>query len=354
MTIGIVTIIDNNNYGNRLQNYALQEVVKRLGYDVITFKNEIFLNEKKRWIYRKIKYWGYKGTYSLNKCRKENFQKFNEKIHFSHKYLNPFFESEECDYYIVGSDQVWNPNFGRLRDVDLLRFVKRNDKKISYAASFGISQLSNTLEESICDDLKSFKKISVREDTGKRIIKKITNRSDIEVVLDPTMLLERESWNSVEVQPYCKMPAKYILTYFLGQQEENVKQELKQVAEKNDCEIINLLDNESPFYALGPGEFLYLIKRAFLICTDSFHASVFSIIYDKPFVIFDRVQKNVVTMNSRMETLISNLKLTGRVYNGKYISEENLDHNYEMAYEIIKKERKKSITFLENALGKNQ
>ena len=79
MIIGIVTIVDNNNYGNRLQNYALQEVVKKLGHDVVTFQNEIFLNEKKRWIYRKIKYFRFKGTYSLNENRKRNFQKFNEK-----------------------------------------------------------------------------------------------------------------------------------------------------------------------------------------------------------------------------------------------------------------------------------
>ena len=164
MKVGIVTIIDNNNYGNRLQNYALQEIIKKLGFESITLKNEVFLNDKIRWCLGRIKHLRYKNNYSTNEDRKLNFQKFNRKISFSSENLNPWCDTMKCDYYVVGSDQVWNPCFGRLRDIELLRFSKENRKKISYAASFGVSTLDDKLSKSIRKDLLNFKKISVRED----------------------------------------------------------------------------------------------------------------------------------------------------------------------------------------------
>ena len=109
------------------------------------------------------------------------------------------------------------------------------------------------------------------------------------------------------------------------------------------------MDKNSPFYECGPSEFLWLEKYAFLICTDSFHSSVFAILYNRPFVIFDREQKNIVSMNSRLETLIKKFKLKNRKFEGK-ITKENLNHDYSEAYKILEKERKKSEVFLKKAL----
>ena len=95
---------------------------------------------------------------------------------------------------------------------------------------------------------------------------------------------------------------------------------------------------------------MWLEKNAFLICTDSFHSSVFAILYNIPFVVFDR-EDNLVKMNSRIETLINKLKIKNRIYNGKNITKENLEHDYTEAYRILEKERKKSITFWKKALN---
>lgn len=98
----------------------------------------------------------------------------------------------------------------------------------------------------------------------------------------------------------------------------------------------------------GPSEFLYLERNAFLICTDSFHSSVFGVIFDKPFIIFDRKDYHV-SMNSRMDTLIDKLKLEHRRYLGQ-ITKDNIQHNYSNAYRILNEEKEKAYEFLKKAL----
>lgn len=349
--IGIITIIDNNNYGNRLQNYALSKTLKKYK-KVQTLNNESFSNSKKMYFFRKIKNLRFKGTYSENLRRKENFISFNKNIDFADKMINAFSDSKEFEYTIVGSDQVWNPDFGRLRDVDLLTFVEP-EKRISYAASFGINEIPENLKKTVSKELKKFKAISVREDRGKEIVEELSGRKDIEVLVDPTMLLTSEEWDKVSKKPTMLKKDKYILNYFLGELSEERKNEIERIAKENNCEIINILDKNSPFYECGPSEFLYLEKNAFLICTDSFHSSVFAILYNRPFIIFDREQKNLVNMNSRLETLIKKFKLKDRKFEGK-ITEKNLNHDYTEAYKILEEERKKSDKFLKKALDINE
>ena len=201
--------------------------------------------------------------------------------------------------------------------------------------------------------IKRFHKISLREAHGKKIIEELTGRKDIEVLIDPTMLLTTNEWDDVSKRPseldkYGNK--KYILNYFLGDLSESRKKEIERISDENNCFIINLLDKNDPFYCCGPSEFLYLEKNAFLICTDSFHSSVFAILYNRPFVIFDREQNGVENMNSRIDTLINKFKLKDRKYNGKKITKDNLNHNYTEAYKILEKEREKSKKFLEKAL----
>lgn len=351
MKVGIITIIGNNNYGNRLQNYALQTTLHKMNVETITLKNEPYSNTKKGYFLRMIKNRKNKGTYSENEKRKKLFEKFNEKIVFSDKNINSYSKLDNLDYYIVGSDQVWNPNFLRLRDVDLLSNVSPS-KRISYSASFGINELPNNVKKSTKNELNKFKAISVREEKGKKIVEELTNRKDVEVLLDPTMLLTSEEWDKVAKKPSMLKHNKFILNYFLGTLSEERKKEIERIAKENNCELINILDKESPFYECGPSEFLYLEKNAFLICTDSFHSSVFAILYNRPFIIFDREQQSISNMNSRLETLINKFKLTNRKFEGK-ITKENLNHDYTEAYKILEKERKKSEEFLKKNLDIN-
>ena len=138
--------------------------------------------------------------------------------------------------------------------------------------------------------------------------------------------------------------------YFLGEINDDIKKEIERVADENNCKIINILDKNDLFYQSGPSEFLYLEKNAYLICTDSFHSSVFAILYDRPFIVFERNQKNGVSMNSRLDTLISKFKLKDRKYNGVKITQNNINHDYSEAYTILENERNKSKKFISKVL----
>lgn len=361
MKVGILTIIDNNNYGNRLQNYATNYVVKKLNnqINVETFINDADLNSKSTYIKgnlkcvkRKIKNIIKKTFFYKKYCiffkRYNNFCEFNKNIKFSRKKINAFSKVKNYDYVIVGSDQVWNPTFGRLTsEVDLLGFVN-SGRRIALAASFGVKKISDENKLRVGESLKTFKAISVREDAGKKIVEEISGRDDIEVLVDPTMLLTAEDWDKVSKKPVMLKCKKYILNYFLGKLSEKRADEIKKIAEENDCEIINILDKESPFYECGPSEFIYLEKNAFLICTDSFHSSVFAILYDVPFLVFER-EDSMANMNSRLDTLLSKFELDDRRYTGK-ITENNLKCDYSKAYYILDQEKVKSMKFLEKAL----
>lgn len=352
--IGIITINDFNNYGNRVQCYAVQEKLKELNFIVENIYN---VNKKKMFISnikRKIKkLLNYNNARELDK-RSERFKEFNKNIKFSNrKIINGKTNknlNKEYNFFVVGSDQVWNPNFNTTSDADFLTFASDN-KKIALSASFGISELPKNVVKDYKEKLNKFKKISVREEAGKKIIEQITDRTDVEVLIDPTMLLDEREWAKVSKRPEQLdriKKDKYILNYFLGELSEKRKKEIERIAKENNCHIINILDKNDPFYITGPSEFLYLEKNAFLICTDSFHSSVFAILFNRPFVVFNR-EDNHVNMNSRIDTLLSKFKLENRKYNGKEITKENLKHDYTEAYKILEKERKKSEEFLKKA-----
>lgn len=344
MKIGIVTIDDDNNYGNRLQNYALEQFLKKNEFAVNTIrvKNKkfdlkrlikIIINYKKQWLVEK---------------RMKQFIKFNKHINILH--VNSLNESKinDFDYIVVGSDQVWNPKFNRLTKKELLTDIDPK-KRISYAASFGISELPKEYHAKAKYELSKFNAISVREDKGKEIVEKLTKRKDIQVLIDPTMLLTASEWEKVIKQPKEIKEKKYILNYFLGELTQDRKNEIKRIAKENNCEIINILDKNDKYFISGPSEFLYLEKNAFLICTDSFHACVFAVIFNRPFVVFNREDKCIANMNSRMETLLDKLELKNRMYSGK-ITKNNLNHDYTNAYNILEHERKKSVDFFKQLL----
>ncbi len=346
--IGILTIIDNDNYGNRLQNYAITKIINTFSNtSAITLNNREYLNDRRHYLLRKMKYLKSKDTYSIDSKRKMNFIEFNANINFNQKVLNPFLKYNNYDFILCGSDQVWNPNFGRLRDIDLLCFTKP-EKRIAFAASFGVDDIPNKMKKNVGKALKSFKAISVREDAGKKIVEELTGRTDVEVLIDPTMLLTADEWDKVSKKPTMLKNDKYILNYFLGSLSDERRNEINRVAKENNCEVINILDKKSPFYECGPSEFLYLEKNAFLICTDSFHSSVFGILYNTPFLVFEREDSNV-SMNSRLDTLLSKFKLEDRRYKGK-VTKKDLKCDYTEAYTILDKERIKSMNFLKNAL----
>lgn len=351
--VGILTINDNNNYGNRLQNYAVQKILEK--YEIIpeTIINTTRLhknNSKIKSFLRNIKF----NIKNYINPRRKYFSEFNNNITFSKIRINsksiPKKLDKKYEFFVTGSDQVWNQNLKHFSGIDFLTFTSP-EKKIAFSASIGVTELNDGQKEVMNQNLKDFFKISVREISAKEIINSIIPEKNVEVLIDPTMMLSAKEWDKVAKEPKQfngLNDKKYILNYFLGTLSENRKSEIERIAKENDCFVINILDKNDPFYKTGPSEFLYLEKNAFLICTDSFHSSVFAILYNRPFVIFDRDQK-VVSMNTRLDTLLSMFKLKNRKFNGRNITKENLNHDYSEAYKILERERKKSEQFIKKS-----
>ncbi|MBQ3475396.1 MAG: polysaccharide pyruvyl transferase family protein [Bacilli bacterium] len=342
--IGIITLTGYKNYGNRLQNYALQEYLKKFNYEVNTIWHNHYAFKDK--LKRIIKY--ILGIDKKSIIRENNIRKFSK------KYISEFSISKNkvsildnyYDLYTIGSDQIWNPD----TDLNYLGFKIIDNKKpsLTYSASIGISNISGKQKELF---LKVLKKnnligISVREENAKEELKKINKNLNIDVLIDPTMLFGIEFWSKICKKPKGIKDIKYVLCYFLGSLDDNRYESIYSFANKNGCKIINILDKNDKYYTSDPSEFLWLEKNAFLICTDSFHSSVFALLFNKPFVIFDRRQEGYENMSSRLSNLIKIFKLKNRNYNGKSITNKNLNHNYSEAYKILENERNKSNDYL--------
>lgn len=343
--IGIITIIDNENCGNRLQNYAMQAVASKLGFRVLTIKNEKLINSADGYFFnllRAIKK-SLKGL--LAKGERKNFYTFNKNIRFTRRVYTAKTRSlnKKFDYFIAGSDQIWKPTRKRLSYMDLLGFADGN-KRVSYAASFGISSIDEAAKEKLRNELPKFKAISVREDAGAKIIEDATGIKTAQVVLDPTMLVSEKDWSKLEKRPETLRSKKYVLTYFLG---NNTSKELSDYCAANNLDIVDFYKDGEKY---GPSEFLYLIHFADLIITDSFHGTVFSIIFNRPFLICKRQEKATNNdMYSRIETLLGKFGLEKQTYDGK-IDESKLSIDYANVNVILKKEQKKSLDFLKKAL----
>ncbi|MBR2743988.1 MAG: polysaccharide pyruvyl transferase family protein [Clostridia bacterium] len=346
--IGIVTFNDNNNYGNRLQNYATNVIYSKLGFRCETIEN--IANSKSAKY--KIKHY----MKLLFRKRYKHFIEFNRNIKFSSikidncKKINNSIKNKlnkRYDYFIVGSDQVWNSNLKRFNKFQLLTFANP-EKRIAFSASFGTNSIPDNNKQLFKQELDKFKRISVRENEGKDIVEDLIDKKDVQVLIDPTMMLSAKEWDKVAKKPSWYEGEKYILCYFLGDVPDERLKEIERIANENNYKIISLLDKKSIHFLSGPCEFLFLEKNAELICTDSFHSCVFSIIYDRPFVVFDRCDGNV-SMNSRLDTLLSKFKLEDRKVTGK-IYNELLQCDYSQAKEILEIEQKKSMNFLKEAL----
>ncbi len=344
----IVTLNGNSNFGNKLQNYALKQVLHNYFKDVETAKYKESITHI---IKEKFKYLFFIDA--KEKKRIQEFKKFNSCLNYTKKgYSIDNIKSNEFDKYdniFYGSDQIWKPyNYG----IPYLfggQGAKRN-KNIAYAASFGISTIEKKYKDNFRVTFSNFQTIGVREDAGKIIVDSITKKNNSKVVLDPTMLLTAEDWEKIMIAPQNISVKKYILNYFLGELSQERYKQIEKIAQKYNCDIVNILKKNDNSYISGPREFLFYEKNAFLICTDSYHSSVFAFLFDVPFIVFDREEEGMDNMNSRIDTLLSKFQLENRKYNNKKITDKNLYHDYKMAYKILEKERKESLAFIEKAI----
>lgn len=353
MKIGILTIYDNNNLGNRMQNYALQTILNKYGNQIVSIKSDYYGKSKLGAIKRKIglnewiwllKLLGLHRKAAIVQFTKTYIQT-SSRVYLHNLYKKNEWNSECSDIYCAGSDQIWNPHRGWLGMFNYLGFAER-DRTFSYAASFGIDKIPKAYEEAVRKGLNHIKYISVREDAGKRIVEELTGRTDVQVLVDPTMLLMPEQWDAVAESPKVNLPKKYLLTYFLGEVSESRRKTIETKAKEMGCETIWLMDKKSPFYAIGPGHFVYLVKHAAMICTDSFHGSIFSFLYGRPLAVFDR-KGGGENMSSRLQTLASKFSLQDQLVQNENLDAIPLAPDYSAGYEALEEERKKSKAFLD-------
>lgn len=340
--IGIMTIYDENNYGNRLQNYAVQTVLRKRGFDVETIR--------------------YNMEYTLSVVkpgkRLDCFHEFNKNINFAPDELIMNQDSiikedvnDRYDYVVIGSDQIWNYSYKALFSDKIFGCFVDKEKRISLSASIGVSFLPQIPEryEISKKYFSEMNGISVREFAGKELIKQICGREDVEVLVDPTMLLTKEEWSSISLKPYeIEDGENFILKYFLGESEEDNKI-LNEFAKKHNCKIIDIGDSSSKYYNIGPSEFLYLEKNAKLVVTDSFHSCVFALLFNTPLVMYKRNEIGENDMYSRMETLIKKFDLKDMEYKGK-LDDNIFNVNKEKIEKFLDIEREKADKYLERFL----
>lgn len=354
MRIGIVTPFDSRNFGNRLQNYALQQTLRNYAENVITIKNKPANPDWKDRLRRKSpqaeSVW---CNRLLGETRKAWILEFNRrhiavtKNLYWHNRDYPSLKPEDrCQWYCAGSDQIWNPELGRAGMFNYLGFGP-GDATFAYAASFGVEKIPVHQEETVRKGLQHIKYLSVREEAGKRIVQELTGRTDVEILPDPTLLLTPEKWDAVIQKPSGPLPERYLLTYFLGSVSQVRREAVLAQARKMNCPIISLMEPDSPFYAIGPGEFLYLVKHAALVCTDSFHGSVFSFLYERPLVIFNREGKEQ-NMGSRLDTLTRTYHLEDCRAVGNRMPPIFAVPDYSMGQAVLREERAKAKAFLDN------
>lgn len=353
MKVGIVTIFDNNNHGNRLQNYALQLVLLRYADEVVTMKNKPWYSKKSR-VARMLPL-AESAFFNrvLGMERRARIVEFTGRhVHLSRscywydKVGQAPKKADRCDLYCAGSDQVWNPTMGRRGSFDFLRFAQQ-EKTFSYAASFGIDEIPEEFRDAVATGLRHVKYISVREDAGKKIVEDLTGRTDASVLVDPTMLLTAQEWDEVIAKPKAPVPENYLLTYFLGGVSEERRAAIAQRAVELGCQVVEVMDPKSPFYAVGPDEFVWLIKHARCVCTDSFHGSVFSFLYGKPFTVFARMGKGP-DMGSRIKTFMDKFSLQSCAAAGEKLPAYCAVPDYAAGYAALEAEREKSKVFLDH------
>lgn len=346
LKVAIITII-SYNYGNRLQNYALQEILQKLNAQVETIPVEQKYN-----LIGKIKL-RIKAIVApiIKKYSGVCWDLFDQNIHWSKYTTEDDKVGTRYDFFVAGSDQIWNPIFECNSDREFLVFTT-DEKKIAYAASIGLDELPSNEFDRYRKHISTFKAVSVREKAAADIIENLGCVRP-EVVLDPTMLLPEEHWKTVIEQSKLRIKGPYVVSYFLGIRTAEFDSYILQKATEMHAELIDIM-NLSPNKKnkIGPAEFVSLLYYSEAVFTDSFHGTVFSILFHKPFVVFERPYENGYgKMSTRLDTLLDTFELSGqRINNIGQLGTIDLDCDFLNADKILNEKRKCSIEYLTNAL----
>lgn len=355
----IITITGETNYGNRLQNYAMEYVLKKFDMIPKSLSRSYVFRYKRYSLKEKIYL-----LYSLCNNSKKRLGVKRENIFrkFDNRYINRCLIKEkisnlktnEYDKFICGSDQIWNLDFfAKRRDFYFAKFVIP-EKRVAFSASIGTETIPEKYIDFFKKSIMEFRDISVREERAAEIIKELTGRV-VPVTVDPTLLLGREEWIKIARKPSWIKGEKFILTYFLGEISKQVQNYIQEISNYLNVHIVNLyseyenVEKVNPHsFCASPDEFVWLVANCEVFLTDSFHGCVFSTIFQKPFRWFSREEKGVRNMNSRMDTLFSKLQIgdwcigdvnepVGHILHKDFSKvEKNLNYEKEFAINYLK------------------
>lgn len=365
--IACVTFHAAHNYGSNLQAYALQEYVSTLTnceYRIINLRTKIqkdiynvcFERKNIKGFIKSLIFMKYKKMLYKKYAKYEEFICNNLNLYGNYEQIDDSFDSSKFDYYISGSDQLWN-----LAPIDFnwayyLDFVKKG-KKISYSASFGPKSQSWTEEEKnkVKNYLEKYDFISVREEGSFNNVKELINK-EANINVDPTMLLDEVTWKKIiNNEPFQK--GEYIFLYDLKQSKKTYKL-AKKISKILKLPVVICVENPKViFYDFikrfdaGPKDFLNLIYNAKLILSTSFHGNVFSIIFNKPFFAING------NNDFRINTLLKKMGLENRSIDINDFKEKTINYcniNFDIANDMLKKEKEKSKEYLKKALDINK
>lgn len=337
MKIGIMTFWwSQDNYGQLLQCYALQKYLKDIGHEVFLIRYNYNSDLKKhinylRWFKIFNPYFVIRFLCKLNSAHScstndepdREFEAFRKTYLFQSDMQYKKFDDlynfpPAADMYISGSDQVWNykyldtPHSIPYRAY-FLDFGNKNIKRVSYAASWGVTQIPRKVKKVVKPLLAKFDYISVREQNGIDLCRQC-GRNDAEWVCDPTLLLQAEVYRKIyEENKIRKIVKPFILLYMLNNTFDFEIQKIYEFAENKNLEIVyvtgnGMLDNRKKYYATIP-EWIWLVDNAKYVITNSFHCGVFCTIFHKQFGIIPLSGKQT-EMNERFESLFK-LRGTG-------------------------------------------
>lgn len=377
MKAGLITFHYAHHYGAQLQAYALNRSIEKLGIEceIIDYvRPDTLLGSSlfKRGVSPRALL---SNTHTLFhfksfRARSERFLSFyrkglklGKKRYYSYSEL--LAEPPSYDFLVCGSDQIWNPLIFFEKNFDPSFFLQfsQGAKKIAYAPSFGISSIPHDKKEILKSYLEGFDAISVREAQGASIIEEITGER-VPVVLDPTLLLNEDDWTGLCISPTSPTIDKhydkpYILSYFISDPTPFFPL-LEKIQEVLGLPVICLCGSRKKIpgtiktvYDAGPKEFLSLFKDANFVLTNSFHGSVFSVQFKKPFYSFRKMPINVADpaeVSSRLSNLLDILGLSDRLLepNSKINNIEAID--YRTVSEKLEEKRNDSINYLKSAL----
>ena len=370
LKIANLTLDGYSNYGNVLQRYAVCNLLMGLGAEVeslwfspqagfLPYLQSHYPWMKDSWDWKTLVKLGinWKGATSKLLSGREAWEAARSAVikSFVDRYIPMRYDvdfskvADEYDYFVTGSDQVWNPYFADLEKL-FIKFAPR-EKRIAYAASISCPEIPQDKLQMFIDGVNGMKEISVREQAGAELIEKLTGRK-VEVVADPTMLVAAEKWREIARKPsWLKGDEEILTTYFLGKRPDDV---INRLADEHGLKVVNILDERVfEHYAVAPEEWLWLIDNASLMYTDSFHGTVFSILFRRPFVVAERIGDGCVNkMTSRIDTLLGKFGLEARrgTKNNGYMIANPMSMQYGDVEAVLAKDRQRAEAYLRRAL----